>query len=72
MAVSKSATLALLASVTLMGGCSSTDNVGDRAMMGGAIGAGLGAVASAATQGNVFHGAGWGAAAGLIVGVLSD
>ena len=70
MAISKSTALALFTAVTLLGGCS--NNVGDRAMLGGVIGAGMGAVASAVVQGNVLQGAGLGAAAGLMIGVLSD
>ena len=72
MAVSKSTALVLFAAVTLLGGCSTTNNVGARAMLGGVIGAGMGAVASAVVHGNVLQGAGLGAAAGLVIGVLSD
>lgn len=45
---------------------------GDRALSGGAIGAGIGAVGAAATGGSVGGGALLGGAAGAITGAVTD
>jgi hypothetical protein len=54
----------------LLAACGSSS--GDRAMSGGAIGAGVGAAAGAVTGGSVVGGAVLGGAAGAATGVLTD
>ncbi len=67
----------LLLTATLLTGCESSryghgNNVAQRAMFGGLIGAGLGAGIGAATGGTALSGAGYGAAGGMLVGILSE
>lgn len=63
------AAVALIAASTSLGACGQSK--GDRAMSGGAIGAGVGAVGGALT-GNTLGGAVIGGAAGAATGALTD
>jgi osmotically inducible lipoprotein OsmB len=67
-----SARLAMIATVSafLLAGCGSTTQ--DRAISGGALGAGVGAGAGALTGGSVLGGALLGGAAGAAGGALTD
>jgi hypothetical protein len=62
--------LALGTALLVVAACGSSD--GDRALSGGAIGAGAGAAAGAVTGGSVLGGAVLGGAAGAATGVLTD
>lgn len=62
-------TIALLATVSLSA-CG--DTKGERALSGGGIGAGVGAVGSALTGGSPWTGAVIGGAAGAATGALTD
>ena len=63
-------TVALGAAVLLLAACGET--TADRAMSGGAIGAGAGAATGAATGGSVLGGAVLGGAAGAATGAVTD
>ena len=58
------------AAMLVLAACGSS--TGDRALSGGAIGAGAGAAAGAVTGGSVLGGAILGGAAGAATGVLTD
>ena len=62
--------LSLLAAALALSACGSTQE--QRALSGGAIGAGTGAVGSALVGGSVLGGAVIGGAAGAATGVLTD
>lgn len=59
-----------LALVLALGACGSSKT--DRALSGGAIGAGVGAGTSAVTGGNILGGAAIGGAGGAAAGALTD
>lgn len=61
-----------LALAALLGVAACGTNTTDRALSGGAIGAGLGAAGSAVTGGNVVGGAVLGGAAGAAAGAVTD
>lgn len=67
----KKTNLVILSAATLMlAACGNT--TGERAVSGGAIGAGAGAVGTAITGGNPWAGAAIGGAAGAVVGAVTD
>lgn len=68
--MSKVLSVPFVCAALLLAGCGSTTE--DRAISGGAIGAGVGAGAGALTGGNVLGGALLGGAAGAATGALTD
>lgn len=67
----KLATLSLIASTALMlAACGNTQ--GERALSGGGIGAGAGALGAAATGGSIAGGAALGGAVGAGIGAFTD
>jgi osmotically inducible lipoprotein OsmB len=62
--------LALGSVLVLLTACG--DTTGDRALSGGAIGAGVGAATGAVTGGSVLGGAAVGGAAGAATGAVTD
>jgi osmotically inducible lipoprotein OsmB len=60
----------LLVTVLALGACGSRP--GERALSGGAIGAGVGAAGSALTGGSPWTGAAIGGAAGAVTGAVTD
>ena len=63
-------TIATVGLVSLLAACGQSQ--GDRALSGGGIGAGIGAVGSAVTGGSPLTGAVIGGAAGAATGALTD
>ena len=67
----KTTNLAILSIATLaLAACGNT--TGERALSGGGIGAGAGAVGAAVTGGNPWAGAAIGGATGAVVGAVTD
>jgi hypothetical protein len=62
--------LCVMALCLALAGCGNTK--GERALSGGAIGAGVGAVGTAITGGSAWTGAAIGGAAGAATGALTD
>ena len=67
----KTTNLAIISAATLaLAACGNT--TGERALSGGGIGAGAGAVGAAVTGGNPWAGAAIGGATGAVVGAVTD
>ena len=62
---------AVLVAGVLLGGCSNLGHQEQRALSGGALGAGVGAAAGVLTGGSIFAGSLIGGAAGAAIGALT-
>lgn len=63
---------AVLVAGVLLGGCSNLNSQEQRALSGGALGAGVGAAAGVLTGGSIFAGSVIGGAAGAAIGAFTS